>query len=152
MPLYEITEKDRVDIIMTNPPFGGEEEKGIMSNFPESTRTSETALLFLQYIMRKLKNSGNEYKSRIKSGVIDWFVQMKANFKFVIDTHDDIDEVNLLVKEFGIPKSQVYLMPQGKTRDEQWNKMDNIIMTAKINGYNFSPRFHVLMYSDKRGV
>jgi type I restriction enzyme M protein len=57
-PLYEITEKDRVDVIMTNPPFGGEEEKGIMSNFPEATRTSETALLFLQYIMRRLKDGG----------------------------------------------------------------------------------------------
>lgn len=57
-PLYEITDKDRVDIVVTNPPFGGEEEKGIMSNFPEASRTSETALLFLQYIMRKLKNGG----------------------------------------------------------------------------------------------
>jgi type I restriction enzyme M protein len=57
-PLYEITEKDRVNVIMTNPPFGGEEEKGIMSNFPESTRTAETASLFLQYIMRKLKDRG----------------------------------------------------------------------------------------------
>lgn len=57
-PLYEITEKDRVNIIVTNPPFGGEEEKGIMTNFPDATRTSETALLFLQYIMRKLKHGG----------------------------------------------------------------------------------------------
>jgi len=57
-PLFEITEKDRVNVIMTNPPFGGEEEKGIMSNFPEATRTAETALLFLQYIMRKLKDGG----------------------------------------------------------------------------------------------
>lgn len=58
IPLYEITEKDRVNVIMTNPPFGGEEERGIMSNFPEATRTSETAFLFLQYIMRKLKAGG----------------------------------------------------------------------------------------------
>jgi type I restriction enzyme M protein len=58
IPLYEITDKDRVDVIMTNPPFGGEEEQGIMHNFPEATRTSETALLFLQYIMRKLKEGG----------------------------------------------------------------------------------------------
>jgi type I restriction enzyme M protein len=57
-PIYEITEKDRVNVIMTNPPFGGEEERGIMSNFPEATRTSETALLFLQYIMRRLKDGG----------------------------------------------------------------------------------------------
>ena len=58
IPLYEITEKDRVDVVMTNPPFGGEEEKGIMSNFPAATRTSETALLFLQFIMRKLRDGG----------------------------------------------------------------------------------------------
>jgi type I restriction enzyme M protein len=53
--LREIGERDRVDIIMTNPPFGGEEEKGIQRNFPEDKQTSETALLFLQLIMRKLR-------------------------------------------------------------------------------------------------
>ncbi|MGB2728266.1 MAG: N-6 DNA methylase [Halobacteriota archaeon] len=53
--LREIGEKDRVDVIMTNPPFGGEEERGILGNFPEDKQTSETALLFLQLIMRKLR-------------------------------------------------------------------------------------------------
>mgnify|MGYP000857688207 FL=1 len=53
--LSEIGEKDRVDVILTNPPFGGEEEKGIQGNFPEDKQTAETALLFLQLIMRKLK-------------------------------------------------------------------------------------------------
>jgi type I restriction enzyme M protein len=52
--LSEIGEKDRLDIILTNPPFGGEEERGIQGNFPEDRQTSETALLFLQLIMRKL--------------------------------------------------------------------------------------------------
>jgi len=52
--LSEIGEKDRVDVIVTNPPFGGEEERGIQGNFPEDRQTSETALLFLQLIMRKL--------------------------------------------------------------------------------------------------
>jgi type I restriction enzyme M protein len=54
-PLREIGDKDRVDLIMTNPPFGGEEERGILSNFPEDKKTAETALLFLQLIMRKLR-------------------------------------------------------------------------------------------------
>jgi type I restriction enzyme M protein len=54
-PLREIGEKNRVDLIMTNPPFGGEEERGILSNFPEDKKTAETALLFLQLIMRKLR-------------------------------------------------------------------------------------------------
>jgi type I restriction enzyme M protein len=52
--LTEIGERDRVDVILTNPPFGGEEEKGIQGNFPEDRQTAETALLFLQLIMRKL--------------------------------------------------------------------------------------------------
>src|SRR6266704_1361190 len=54
-PLREIGDRQRVDIILTNPPFGGEEERGILSNFPEDKQTSETALLFLQLIMSKLK-------------------------------------------------------------------------------------------------
>jgi type I restriction enzyme M protein len=56
-PLREIGDKDRMDLIMTNPPFGGEEERGILSNFPEDKKTAETALLFLQLIMRKLRRS-----------------------------------------------------------------------------------------------
>lgn len=52
--LTDIGEKERVDVILTNPPFGGEEEKGIQGNFPEDKQTSETALLFLQLIMRRL--------------------------------------------------------------------------------------------------
>jgi type I restriction enzyme M protein len=55
--LTDIGERDRVDVILTNPPFGGEEEKGIQGNFPEDKQTSETALLFLQLIMRKLRRS-----------------------------------------------------------------------------------------------
>ena len=52
--LGDIGERDRVSVILTNPPFGGEEEPSIQSNFPSDRRTSETALLFLQLIMRKL--------------------------------------------------------------------------------------------------
>ena len=54
-PLREIGDRDRVDVVMTNPPFGGEEERGIQNNFPADRQTSETALLFLQLIMRKLR-------------------------------------------------------------------------------------------------
>ena len=53
--LTDLRDTDRVDVILTNPPFGGEEERGILSNFPEDKQTTETALLFLQLIMRRLK-------------------------------------------------------------------------------------------------
>ena len=56
--INEIGHSERVDVILTNPPFGGEEEVGIKSNFPPNMQTAETALLFLQYIMRKLRVAG----------------------------------------------------------------------------------------------
>lgn len=55
--LGEIGERERVDVILTNPPFGGEEESKIRNNFPTDKQTNETALLFLQLIMRKLKRT-----------------------------------------------------------------------------------------------
>jgi len=56
-PLREIGRRDRVDVILTNPPFGGEEEAGIQDNFPKDKQTAETALLFLQLVMRKLRRT-----------------------------------------------------------------------------------------------
>ena len=51
-------QKDRVDIVLTNPPFGGREEDGIESNFPAQFRTRETADLFLALIIRLLRSGG----------------------------------------------------------------------------------------------
>jgi type I restriction enzyme M protein len=57
-PLRDISIRDRVDVIVTNPPFGGMEEDGIENNFPSSFRTRETADLFLVLIAEMLKDGG----------------------------------------------------------------------------------------------
>ena len=57
-PINNISPADRVDCIVTNPPFGGTEEDGIETNFPAAYRTKETADLFLLYIIAKLKPQG----------------------------------------------------------------------------------------------
>jgi type I restriction enzyme M protein len=57
-PYQDYTEKDRVNVIVTNPPFGGMEEDGIENNFPAPFRTRETADLFVALIIRLLKNQG----------------------------------------------------------------------------------------------
>lgn len=57
-PLISWEPKDRVDVIITNPPFGGMEEDGIETNFPATFRTRETADLFLVLIMQLLKTGG----------------------------------------------------------------------------------------------
>jgi len=55
-PLKDYTPKDRVDIVITNPPFGGMEEDGIENNFPKKYQTRETADLFMALIMHLLKH------------------------------------------------------------------------------------------------
>ncbi len=57
-PYISYTQSDRVDIVLTNPPFGGREEDGIESNFPKHFQTRETADLFLALIIRILKPGG----------------------------------------------------------------------------------------------
>lgn len=57
-PLRDYRPGERVDVILTNPPFGGTEEPGIEANFPADIRTKETADLFLVLIMHLLKDGG----------------------------------------------------------------------------------------------
>lgn len=57
-PYISWEQRDRVDVILTNPPFGGEEEHGIESNFPQHFRTRETADLFLALFIRLLRKGG----------------------------------------------------------------------------------------------
>src|SRR6202453_1908316 len=57
-PYISYTQAERVEIVLTNPPFGGREEDGIESNFPKHFQTRETADLFLALIVRILKPEG----------------------------------------------------------------------------------------------
>ena len=54
--LADIQERDRHDIILANPPFGGKERKEVQQNFP--IKTGETAFLFLQHFIKRLKAGG----------------------------------------------------------------------------------------------
>ena len=54
--LADIQDKDRYDVVLANPPFGGSERKEVQENFP--IRTGETAFLFLQHFIRILKAGG----------------------------------------------------------------------------------------------
>ena len=54
--VMKIQEKDRVDVILTNPPFGGKFDKRYIENFP--VKSSDTELIALQYVMRKIKHGG----------------------------------------------------------------------------------------------
>ncbi len=83
-PYRSYTDADRVDIVLTNPPFGGTEEPGVESGFPATFRTKETADLFLVLVMHLLKQGGQAaivlpdgflfgegVKTRIKEKLLD---------------------------------------------------------------------------------
>lgn len=80
----KFTEKDRFDVILTNPPFGGTEHDSITANFPYPSKA--TSITFLQHIMKKVKRGG-------KVGmVIDEGVLFKANDGAYIQTKKELLE------------------------------------------------------------
>lgn len=54
--LRDIQDKNRFDVILANPPFGGKERKEVLQNFP--IKTGETAFLFLQHFIKMLRQGG----------------------------------------------------------------------------------------------
>lgn len=54
----EYKEKDKFDVVIMNPPYGGSEKKTVQNNFPVDLRSSETADLFMSVIMYRLKQNG----------------------------------------------------------------------------------------------
>src|SRR5204862_107451 len=68
--IRQIRDAERVHVVATNPPFGGEEEQGIPKNFPAGLQTSETALLFFQYVMAMLKRPGGRCGMVLPNGFL----------------------------------------------------------------------------------
>jgi type I restriction enzyme M protein len=58
IPLKEVTGEMQYHVVMTNPPFGGEEESRIAKNLPVGMQTTDTALAFMLFIMESLKEEG----------------------------------------------------------------------------------------------
>lgn len=73
-----------------------------------------------------------------------------ANFKFVVSSSEDMTEILSLADRFKM--KDVYLMPQGKTREEQLNNSKVVEELANLHGFKFSPRLHVLKWNGRRGV
>jgi type I restriction enzyme M protein len=121
-PIKDIGPGDKVDVVVTNPPFGGAEEVGIETNFPSSYRTRETADLFLVMIMRRLRDEGRcgivlpsspieegKVKGRIFEKLLEEFnlhtiVRLP---KGVFSPYTDID-TNLLFFEKGKPTENIW--------------------------------------------
>jgi 7-carboxy-7-deazaguanine synthase len=72
--------------------------------------------------------------------------------KFVIAREDDLGEVNALVEQLGASPEKVVLMPEGIDRDVLNRRGTWIAGICKDFGYRFSPRLHIQLYGNKRGI
>lgn len=88
-PVKDYTEKDKFDVILMNPPYGGSEIEQIKTNFPTALRSSETADLFMSVIMYRLKKNG-----RVAIVLPDGFLFGTDNSKVAIKKKL-IEEMNL---------------------------------------------------------
>lgn len=131
-PYISWEQKDRVDIILANPPFGGKEEDGIEANFPHQFRTKETADLFLALFIRLLKKGGRAaivlpdgslfgegVKTRLKEHLLE-----ECNLHTIVRLPNSVFKpyasigTNLLFFEKGSPTKEVWYyehrVPEGQ--------------------------------------
>ena len=149
--LTDIGERDRVDVILTNPPFGGEEEKGIQGNFPEDKQTSETALLFLQLIMRKLRRQGGKSRAAVvvPNGTLfgdGVCARIKEELLKEFNLHTIVRLPNGVFAPYtGIPTNLLYFDRSGPTREIWYYEQPlpegrkNYTKTAPIQFEEFAP-------------
>lgn len=132
-PYISWGQKDRVDIVLTNPPFGGREEDGIESNFPQHFRTRETADMFLALIVRLLKPRGRAavvlpdgflfgegVKTRLKEHLME-----ECNLHTIVRLPNSVFKpyasigTNLLFFEKGEPTKQIWFYEHRVPEDQK---------------------------------
>ena len=101
----------------------------------------------------KLAHSGNDLAIRLKPETLRFYANdARANFKIVIETPSDLEEVKALVAEAGMPASRVWLMPEGRTPQELQQREHWLAEACLKAGYNFTGRLHIHLYGDTRGT
>jgi type I restriction enzyme M protein len=121
-PYISYTQSDRVDIVLTNPPFGGREEDGVESNFPKQFQTRETADLFLALIIRILKPEGRAavvlpdgslFGEGVKTGLKEHLME-ECNLHTIVRLPNSVFKpyasvgTNLLFFEKGTPTKEIW--------------------------------------------
>jgi len=121
-PLRDYTNKDRVDVIVANPPFGGMEEDGIELNFPAAYRTRETADLFLQLIIHLLKENGRAAIVLPDGTLFGEGVKTKIKEKLLTDCnlHTIVRLPNSVFAPYTSIKTNILFFEKGKQTEDVW--------------------------------
>ena len=100
----------------------------------------------------KLENAGLGDKA-IYPQVLKKFSQLpNATFKYVLKEKKDIEEILFQKKTFNIAAEKIWLMPEGKTKQDLEECREWLVECCKEYGFNYSERLHILIYGNKRGV
>src|SRR6202051_4883309 len=135
--LADIQEKDRYDVVLANPPFGGGERKEVQQNFP--IRTGETAFLFLQHFIKILKAGGRGgvvIKNTFLSNTDNASVSLRKLLLESCDLHTVLDCPGGVFQGAGV-KTVVLLFEKGtKTRKVWFYQLDPGRNLGKTNPLN----------------
>jgi len=114
--------QDRVDIILTNPPFGGSEEDGIESNFPQQFRTKEPADLFLALLVRLL-NLGGRAAIVLPDGTLfgeGVKTRVKEHLLAECNLHTIVRLPNSVFKPYASIGTNLLFLEKGTPTEEVW--------------------------------
>ena len=117
---YSLAEvrRDGVDVVVTNPPFGGEEESSVAANFPSQYRTAETAWLFIQSVMARIEKSRHGRSGIVvpNSVLFDTGVggRIKENLMSRFNLHTVVRLPNGVFAPYTIIPSNVLFFEHGK--------------------------------------
>ena len=101
----------------------------------------------------KLSNAKMSKAFRLKRKALTFFAASPtSNFKFVVATESDIDEILNLCNDYKISSSSVFLMPEGRTVTELNTKLLWVVEKCKQHSFNFSNRQHIYIWGEKRGI
>ncbi|MEI6060274.1 MAG: N-6 DNA methylase [Bacteroidota bacterium] len=135
--LSDIQEKDRYDIVLTNPPFGGKERAEVQQNFP--IKTGETAYLFLQHFIKILKADGKAgivIKNTFLSNTDNASVSLRKHLLESCDLHTVLDLPAGVFTGAGV-KTVVLFFEKGTSTKKVWYYQLNLDRNlGKTNSLN----------------
>jgi len=118
--LSDIQEKDRYDVVLANPPFGGKERAEVQQNFP--IKTGETASLFLQHFIKILKAGGKAgvvIKNTFLSNTDNASVALRKELLTNCNLHTVLDLPGGVFQGAGV-KTVVLFFEKGKPTQKTW--------------------------------
>ena len=135
--LADIQEKDRFDVILANPPFGGKERKEVQQNFP--IRTGETAFLFLQHFIKMLKAGGRAgvvIKNTFLSNTDNASVSLRKMLLESCNLHTVLDCPGGTFQGAGVKTVVLFFEKGSKTRKTWYYQLDPGRNLGKTNPLN----------------